>query len=70
MITVSKTTNKTVESGDIITDYRGDRAKFVMATRANNPGKSGKIVVKYLNEGGTQREFYDHVFNLSVIGDE
>lgn len=57
-----------VVSGDIVTDFRGNRAEFLAATRAQSPGKSGKVLVRWLDGPGTgnSAEYYDMVFGLTV----
>lgn len=53
-----------IKRGDEITDFRGDRATFVMATRESG-SRSGKVVVKW-DKNGQQYEYYDSVFDLKV----
>lgn len=53
------TTGKEIKKGDIITNFRGDKETFIMATRASYPGHSGKIIANDI-------ERYDRVFNLIV----
>lgn len=55
--------------GQTVMDFRGERAKIVMATRARSATKSGKVVVTWVGEDA-QREYYDSVFNLRVIDTE
>jgi hypothetical protein len=56
-----------VTQGDIVTDFRGDDWVFVRASRAREPGKSGKVIVRRNN---FKREFYDNVFKLEVVEEE
>jgi hypothetical protein len=60
---VTNTNGDEIQEGDTITDFRGEQAKFVHATRPARVGKSGLIVVNY---GGFDREVYDRVFKLRV----
>lgn len=57
-----------VQPGDTVTDFRGDTATFVLATRARIPGKSGLVVTERTAPSGAkyQRESYDGVFDLIV----
>lgn len=73
-------TDQIVNSGDTVTDFRGDEAVFVKASRLRIPGKSGKVVVRwkamegvkagdhsYYDDGRTSSyEYYDTVFDLEV----
>jgi len=53
-----------VNAGDTVIDFRGQEWEFVKATRITEIGKSGKVIVK--DKFNRQREFYAHVFELSV----
>jgi hypothetical protein len=56
-----------VKPGDIITDFRGDKAVFVAATRAPSEGRAGKVSVSgQAGEGTMAMEYYTIVFNLTV----
>lgn len=57
-------TGEEVKRGDTITDFKGDKAVFLNATRERIVGKSGKVYVELPD--GFRREFYDKVFNLVV----
>ena len=72
-------TDERVEPGATITSFRGENATLVRATRANMPGKTGKVLVKWdandpanfdLQAGawpqGFQMEYYAGVFDLEV----
>ena len=73
-------TDQIVNSGDTITDFRGDKAIFVKASRPRQPGRTGKVVVRWLAMKGvkagdhsyyddgrkTTYEYYDTVFDLEV----
>ena len=37
-----------ISPGDILTDFRGDKAKFKYISRGASPGKSAKVVVQVL----------------------
>lgn len=58
-------TGKQVKKGDFVTDRHGNVAEFIRATRAAQPGKSGKVVVHRIIEA-QQGEYYDKVFGLQV----
>jgi hypothetical protein len=55
----------TVEAGDTVTDFRGNTATFVEATRATVTGKSGKVTVE---RHGEKHYLNDSVFGLTVEG--
>lgn len=56
-----------VKPGDRVTDFRGDQAIFVKATRAPSDGRTGKVeVTGQAGEGTLPREYYMGVFNLTV----
>jgi hypothetical protein len=60
-------TGQAISYGDPVTDFRGETATFVKATRAAAPGKSGKVYVSWTNtEGVGSLEYYDKVFDLTV----
>lgn len=67
IVVTSRLTGGIVSEGDMIESFRGEKATFVRASRAAVPGKSGKVIVRWLGGEGT-REYYDNVFNLSVVG--
>lgn len=58
-----ETTGKEIKKGDIITDFRGDKHVFKMASRARSECKSGKVCVEPFGE------YYDRVFNI-IVKDE
>jgi hypothetical protein len=62
-----RTDGSVVELNDIIRDFRGDDWVFVRASRAREPGKSGKVIVRRNN---FKREFYDNVFKFEVVEEE
>ena len=66
-LTTTNAAGTEVREGDTVTDFRGDTASFVQATRASSTGKSGKVLVV---KDGRQREFYDRVFGLTVTPTE
>jgi hypothetical protein len=71
MVAVTKDGGRLISEGDTITtaDARGDRARFVHASRPTVPGKSGKVVVQWLEgdrANGTRCEYYAHIFGLRV----
>lgn len=59
-----KKTGEEVKPGDTLTDFRGDKAVFLCATRERIEGKSGKVYVEL--HDGSRREFYDKVYNVIV----
>ena len=67
MITRNEKTGHIVNSGDIITSFRGEKFVFVGASRVRVPGKSGKVLVRWLEAKGPGcAEYYDGVFDLIV----
>ena len=64
------TDRRLVDEGDTVTSFRGETATFLRATRARITGKSGKVMVRWLdgNAAGTEGEYYDGVFGLTVEG--
>ena len=56
-------TGKEIKRGDEITDFRGEKHIFVMASRARTENKSGKICT------ADNREYYDSVFQI-IVKDE
>jgi hypothetical protein len=63
-LTTTDTAGHLVKPGDTVTDFRGDTATFVRATRAQGGGKTGKVLTRDAN--GHERELYDRVYNLTV----
>lgn len=55
-----------VRNGDEVTDFRGDTAIFVKASRAREGHRTGKVVVKGLT-WDNEHEYYDTVFSLTVL---
>lgn len=55
-----------VKYNDPIRSTSGDTARFIKATKARVDGKSGKVVVQWLNNI-RQSEYYDRVFGLKVV---
>jgi len=66
---------KEVHPGDIITSFRGESAVLVRLSRPRSEGKSGKVVAQFkhsqenleFNPRQAQGEYYDSVFNLTVV---
>lgn len=54
-----------VHRGDKVTDFRDDVWTFVRADRSRSDGRTGKVVVA--DDQGKERDFYDTVFNLTVL---
>ena len=67
---VCKDTGEVVKPGTIVRDSRGEKWKFVSASRANEVGRDGKIVVCERKtrplERPFNREFYARVFDMEV----
>ena len=61
--TYDERTGKEIKAGDTITDFRGDKHIFKMASRARTECKSGKVCTT------DNREYYDKVFRL-IVKDE
>ena len=65
-------TGEEVKIGDMIIDFRGEKATLTAITRINElyygGCRSGKICAVW--ENGHEREVYDKVFNLIVKGVE
>jgi hypothetical protein len=63
-------TGEQVNVGDTVTSFRGEKATVTSLSRAVIPGKSGKVVVRWIEKesGPTdfEREYYDSVFDLVV----
>jgi hypothetical protein len=57
-------TGKVVKPGSTVTDFRGDKVKFLYATRANETGRDGKVLVKDWGDFG--HEYYARVYGLGV----
>lgn len=58
-----ETTGKEIKQGEVITDFRGDKHIFKMASRARGDYKSGLVCTT------DNREYYDRVFNI-IVKDE
>ncbi len=67
---VVKADGTEVKRGDMVTDFRGDTAIFLSATRVRTAGRSGKVIVRRVVNGAanTGREYYDRVFGVEVTG--
>ena len=61
--TYDEITGKEINKGDTITDFRGEKHIFLIATRSRTENKSGKVCT------ANGREYYDRVFNL-IVKDE
>jgi hypothetical protein len=58
-----------VAIGDTVLSFRGEAAKLLHLSRANETGRDGKVVVAWLGDRGEtqgQCEYYAGVFNLTV----
>lgn len=74
MVAMTLDGTEMVEKGDpVSSEPRGDwngRAMFLYASRPTVPGKSGKVVVEWMEGNGprtgTQGEYYANVFGLRV----
>lgn len=69
MLVARKKDGTAVKEGDVIKSFRGEKAIFNEASRANEHVKggrrSGKIVVTWESDG-FRAEYYDDVFDLTV----
>lgn len=66
---------KPIEVGDIVTSFRGERAKLLACDRMNEfrygGRRSGKVYVEWIDgHAGSKYEYYDNVFNITVIDPE
>lgn len=75
LIVTDEKSGEVVNDGDTVTDFRGDTARLIKATRARVPGKSGKVLVElpgtsdpYRDGRPIRMEYYDKVFDLHVAG--
>lgn len=63
-------TGQPVAVGDTVTSFRGEKATVTRLSRAVEPGRSGKVVVRWFEKasGPTdyESEYYDGVFDLVV----
>lgn len=70
MKAIDNKTGLEIKKGDIITDFRGEKAIFISCTRVSTYGKSGKILVDHDLNGNTPQwelsEYYDKVYNITV----
>ena len=71
MWVIDNQTGQEVKPGDSLVSFRGERATLVRAVRAQQPGKSGKVLVRWVDRpvvsGMANLEYYDKVFNVSVV---
>lgn len=61
--TVTDRDGKLIESGDIVTDFRGDSHRFECVSRFDDSGRTPKVVVDGV-------EYYASVFNLTIKEEE
>lgn len=74
LIVIDEKTGTEVKSGETVTDFRGDKATLLYATRARSvcesggrsAYKSGLVCVKW-QEKNFSCEYYDKVFDLKVV---
>lgn len=70
MIVARDKDGNVVNKGDIIKDFRGDEWRFDHGTLALDAHKSAKVTVwclePDLKTAFAKREFYDHVFDITV----
>ena len=64
-----------IEDGSVITSFRGEKAKLIACERVNEirygGRRSGKVFVEWIDKNpGFRTEYYDSVFNLTVIDPE
>ena len=62
--TVTDNTGKTINCGDVITDFRGDAHFFFGVTRGTEYNGTAKVST---GSDAYGRSYYAHVFNLTVI---
>jgi hypothetical protein len=60
-----RTTGRVVNRGDQVIDFRGEAATLLGADRANEPGRDGKVSVRYKLDGW-EASYYAGVFDLTV----
>ncbi len=63
LVAREKESGRPIGYGVTVTDFRGDPAEFVRATRANDDSRDGKVTVR---KDGVPREYYARVFGLTV----
>lgn len=54
-----------VNVGDAVKSFRGEAGTLVSLNRPKSQGRSGKVSVKW-DDNGSQHEYYDKVFGLTV----
>lgn len=64
---VHKESQKEVQVGDEVFDFRGERAVVVNFSPPRSPASSGKVTVKNPDDDRDQREYYVGVFNMEWI---
>jgi hypothetical protein len=63
---IYEATGKEVKEGDILTDFRGDKAVFDSFTEPHKPSSTGKVYTQ--REGLLYKsESYPSVFGLKII---
>jgi len=65
LVAIHRLTGRVVRSGETVRDFRGDEWTFLHPSRANEPGRDGKVVVRDPTADWEQ-EFYARVFDLVV----
>lgn len=57
-----------VREGEILTDFRGDKAKFIGVTRPPDEGgpSTGRVEVEWIKDG-FRHSYYPSVFDLVLV---
>ena len=70
LIAMDNKTWKPIAIGDLVTSFRGEKATFMGCDRVNElrygGRRSGKVVVQWPGDIH-KREYYDNVFDITVI---
>ena len=65
MIRILDKNGKEVPSGAIVSDREGNQAVLLAAIQLNQPGKDGKVLVRWV-DGDFQHTYYARIFGLTV----
>jgi hypothetical protein len=63
---IHKSTGKPVQKGDIVTDFRGDKAKVMGLTPPHREGSTGRLYVEAIPEGYTHG-YFPSVFDCEWV---
>ena len=64
---IDQDTRKEIKPGDVVTDFRGDKATLVSFTAPHKPSSTGRVC---LLEEGQQREYFPGVINAEIVEGE